>query len=129
MQQRVFLLEAMSQLPRESANPRYDPEHYTDHYVKFLLPGLARIVPPRHLRIYNKVGRAYGFSIENAYVEDLRTGRGFFLAAVLYTNADGVVNDGAYDYEALADPFFAELGEVVGREVFGRDQGPGVPDP
>ncbi|MHC5001545.1 MAG: serine hydrolase [Planctomycetota bacterium] len=115
VEQRVFLLRAMSQLPRESANPRYDVESHPDGYVKFLLPGLARVVPAEHVRIYNKVGQAYGFSIENAYVEDARTGRCFFLAAVIYTNADGVVNDGAYEYAQLADPLFADLGEVVGR--------------
>ncbi|MHC4992397.1 MAG: serine hydrolase, partial [Planctomycetota bacterium] len=120
--QRQFLLEAMRQLPRESADPRYDAKDHPDEYVKFLLPGLARVVPLPHLHVYNKVGRAYGFSIENAYVEDARTGAGFFLAAVLYTNPNGTVNDGEYDYERLADPFFADLGEVIAREIWKKSQ-------
>ena len=33
--------------------------------------------------------------------------------AVLYTNADGVLNDDAYEYEQVADPFMADLGQVV----------------
>ena len=36
--------------------------------------------------------QAYGFSVENAYVEDRRTGRGFFLSVVVYTNPDGVLS-------------------------------------
>ena len=65
--------------------------------------------------IYNKVGRAYGSSIENAYVVDEGSGRSFFATAVLYTNPNRTVNDGVYAYEALADPYFAELGEALAR--------------
>lgn len=107
---RAVLLEAMTQLPRESANPRYDR---ADDWVKFLLPGLRRVVDAEHLRVTNKVGRAYGFSIENAYVEDAATGRAFFLTAVLYTNPNRTVNDGVYAYGDLADPYFVTLGEAV----------------
>lgn len=115
VEQRAFLLEAMVELPRESANPVYDPEKYTDDYVKFLLPGLRRVLPPERIRVWNKVGLAYGFTIENAYVEDAATGRGFFVAAVLYTNPNEVVNDGRYGYDETAFPFHANLGETLGR--------------
>ena len=40
-----------------------------------------------------------------------------FVAAVVYTNANGVLNDGIYEYEEVADPFLAAVGEVVGREL------------
>lgn len=112
---RLFLLEAMTQVPSESRNPRYDPERYPDDYVKFLAPGLGRVVPLERLQITNKVGRAYGFSTENAYVHDRESGRGFFVAATLYTNDNGVLNDGVYEYEERADPFFADLGEALAR--------------
>lgn len=113
-----WVLEAMSQYPGDSENPRYDSTEYPDHHVKYLLPGLERVVPKGRLRIYNKVGRAYGFSIENAYVVDVETGKGFFLSAVIYTNADGTLNDDEYEYEQIADPFLADLGEVVARELW-----------
>jgi hypothetical protein len=115
--QRTLLLEAMTQLPRESVNPRYDPERYPDDFVKFLLPGLRRVIPAERLRVTNKVGLAYGFTVENAYVEDVETGRSFFLAGTLYTNANGVLNDGVYEYDTLALPFWADLGEVLAREL------------
>ena len=116
---RALLLAAMSQYPGESANPVYDPVEYPDDYVKFLLLGLERVVGRERLQIHNKVGQAYGFTTENAWVVDRQTGRGFFLAVSLYTNADGVLNDDNYEYETVALPFMADLGEAAGTWVWG----------
>jgi hypothetical protein len=117
---REVMLEAMSQYPRESTNPVYDPEEYPDTYVKDLLVGLERVIPKERLRIYNKTGQAYGFSTENAWVVDTETGRGFFLAATLYTNKDGILNDDEYEYEEIALPFMADLGEAVARRLWAQ---------
>lgn len=116
---RAFLVEQLGAYPRESASPKYDEKKHPDEYCKFLLPGLRRVVPAEALRVYAKIGQAYGFAIENSYVENVATGRGFFLAAVIYVNADGCIGDDRYEYEKVADPFFAALGETIGREVFG----------
>ena len=88
----------------------------SDGWVKFLLEGARRVDPG--VRIYNKVGRAYGFSVENAYLVDGEGERAFFLTVALYTNPNGVLNDGVYAYEKLADPFFLALGEGFAREAF-----------
>ena len=73
----------------------------------------------------NKLGRAYGFSVDNAYV-DWREGEGgekgarrraFFLAATIETNANGVVNDDRYEYEPVADAFMEHVAETVARFV------------
>lgn len=117
-EQRAFLVEALGQLPSESRNPRFDPVRVPDHCCKFVLPGVRRVVPAEHVRVYDKIGRAYGFSIENAWIEDRRTGRGFFLAVVLYTNSNRILNDDDYDYETLADPFLEAVGEVIASVVF-----------
>ncbi len=119
VEQRAFVVQALGEYPRQSRNPRYDVAKTPDHACKFVLRGLRDVVPAEHLRVYDKIGRAYGFSIENAYVEDTRTGRGFFLAIVLYTNPDGVLNDDQYAYEELADPFLDAVGRAVGKAVFG----------
>ena len=37
----------------------------------------------------------------------------------VYTNADGVLNDDAYDYDAVALPFFADLAEATVRWLIG----------
>jgi Beta-lactamase enzyme family len=115
---RALLLEAMSRFPRQSTNPLYDPAEYPDEYVKYLLPGLARVVAGERLESCNEVGQAYGFSVDNAWVVDRATGRSFFLAATLYTNADGVVNDDRYEYGTVARPFLADLGEAAARRLW-----------
>jgi hypothetical protein len=118
---RALLLEAMSRLPRESVNPRYDPVEYPDDYVKFILPGLRRALGERGFTLYDKSGQAYGFTTENAYVVESADGsgdptaRGFFLAATIYTNSDGVLNDDVYDYLEIALPFLADLAESTAR--------------
>ncbi len=116
-EQRDLLLDAASQYPSESRNPRYPRDQFPDSFVKFLLPGLERAAPKEQWRIANKVGRAYGFSVENAWVVHLPSGRGLFVAAVVYTNRNGVLNDGVYEYEEVADPFLAAVGEIAGREL------------
>lgn len=115
---RAFLVEQLGAYPRECPSPKYDEKKHPDEYCKFLLPGLRRVVPAESLRVYAKIGQAYGFAIENSYVENVATGRGFFVAAVIYVNADGCIGDDRYEYESVADPFFASLGEVLARAVF-----------
>lgn len=119
---RQVLLEAMSQYPRESLNPRYDPDEYPDDYVKDLLPGLTRVVPADRIRIFSKTGTAYGFSTENAWVVDQDNDRGFFIAATLYTNADGILNDDLYEYTTVARPFISDLGEALARVLWHPDK-------
>ncbi len=114
---RAFLLGAMSEVPRASTDPVFDPVAYPDSWGKFLLPGLLRVLPEERWRIVNKIGRAYGFSTENAWIEERASGRSLFVAATLYTNSDGVLNDDRYDYDTVASPFFAALGEAAGRAL------------
>jgi hypothetical protein len=116
--QRALLLDAMSVFPANSPNPKYDRTKYPDDWVKWFLPGVARVVPIERIKIYNKVGLAYGFVTDTSYIVDLETKRSFFLAATIYVNANGVLNDGLYEYDDVAFPFFASLGEVVARELW-----------
>jgi len=125
---RALLLEAMSLLPRQSQNPVYDPAEYPDDYVKFLLPGLRRALgggggAREPVTVYGKSGQAYGFTTENAYVVDNATGRAFFLAATLYTNSDGVLNDDVYEYDQVARHFSSDLAEAVVRWLWLRKPG------
>ena len=114
--ERAFLVRAMREFPRESTNPVYDPADYPDEYSKLMLPGLRRVVPAERLGVYDKVGRAYGFSLVNAFVVDDGTGRSFFVTAVVYVNPNGTLNDGVYGYDE-ADRFLEDLGEVLARRL------------
>lgn len=115
---RARIAEAMASTPGASADPVYDPAAYPDDYSKFLLPGLERVDASRGWVVRDKVGRAYGFSVTNAQIVDPVTGATLYVAATIYTNANGVVGDGVYEY-GRADRFFADLGEVLGRAFFG----------
>lgn len=116
---REHLLRAMTEYPRESRDPVYPAERHPDETGKFLLPGVRRVFPAvaasERIQITGKIGRAYGFSVENACLFNPRNGRTLFVTAVIYTNDDGVLNDDRYEYEELADPFLADLGEWVSR--------------
>lgn len=111
-QDRRFVLAAMGQTPAESGIAEYAT--LADDYVKFLLPsgGDGRAVPGS-LRVFNKVGEAYGFLTDAAYVADLATGVEFLLAATVYVNANGIFNDDEYEYDTLGYPFLRAVGEAV----------------
>lgn len=109
---RVYLRRAMTTLPREARLSRWNPDDYPDTYVKYLLAG-GEAELPDGITIYNKVGQAYGFTTDNAYIVDSRRGIGFFLAATIYTNANGRLNDDDYEYDAVAVPFLRDLGRAV----------------
>jgi hypothetical protein len=112
-----FVLTAMSQYPTETLYPDYrgDSAIAYDAYCKFLLYGEDRNPIPRNIRIFNKVGDAYGYLIDNAYIVDFDAGVEFMLAAVINVNTDGVLNDGEYEYAELGFPFLKNLGQVVYR--------------
>jgi hypothetical protein len=108
-----FVKKYMSMTPRESDYPRYDPNEYFDSYVKFFIYGDQKDRIPEHVKIYNKVGQAYGFLIDNAYIEDSKNDVSFILSAIIYCNEDGVLNDDKYEYDEVGFPFLAELGRVI----------------
>ncbi|MDZ7344281.1 MAG: alpha/beta hydrolase-fold protein, partial [candidate division KSB1 bacterium] len=108
-----FLYKYMSMLPRESAYPEYDPTEYDDSYVKFFLFGDSKQPIPPHIRIFNKVGQAYGYLSDNAYIVDFDNKIEFLLTAVIYVNEDGILNDDNYEYDTVGLPFLANLGRVI----------------
>ena len=108
-----FLLEKMSILPRESQFPEYDTDHYYDSYCKFFLFGDKKERISNDIRIFNKVGLAYGFLLDNAYVVDFNNKVEFFLSAVIYGNENGILNDNTYEYDTFTIPFLADLGRVI----------------
>jgi hypothetical protein len=115
--QRGFLVEAMTVDPHASDNPRYtDPAQAVARF-KPMLPGLERTLPRARIRYVNKAGKAYGFHVENAYVEDRASGRAALVTATIYADADGVLDDDRYDYATVTAPFYAALGAVVGRAL------------
>ena len=109
---RQFVLKYMSQLPSESVYPSYDSTYY-DAYVKFLLYGSEQGKLPKNIRIFNKVGDAYGQLIDVAYIVDFEKNIEFILSASIYCNQDGILNDDHYDYDNIGFPFMKNIGKLL----------------
>ena len=104
----------MSILPRQSDYPSFpDFDKHYDGYCKFFLYGDTKDKIPDNIKIFNKVGLAYGFVIDNAYIIDIRNNVEFLLTAVIYSNPNETMNDDDYDYEKISIPFLAGLGRKV----------------
>lgn len=108
-----FLYKSMSIYPGESLSPVYEEPEYYDSYVKFLLFGDQKASIPDHIRIFNKVGLAYGYLTDCAYIVDLKHNIDFFLTATLLVNKNGTFNDGKYEYDEVGIPFLAALGREI----------------
>lgn len=107
---RQFLLKSMSSLPKDSG---YTSEDHYDSYVKFFMFGDSKEPMPDHIKIFNKVGYAYGYLTDCAYIKDEKNDIEFLLTATLHVNKDGIFNDDVYEYEEIGIPFLAELGRQL----------------
>lgn len=104
---REALLRHMHTLPAQAG---YDPNTYYDSYGKFFLYGDSQEPIPDHIKIYNKVGYAYGTLSETAFIHDEKEGIGFLLSATILVNEDGIFNNDNYEYDQIGIPFMAQLG-------------------
>jgi hypothetical protein len=68
---------------------------------------------PADVRVFNKVGWSYGFLTDVSYVADFANGVEFMLAATVYVNSDGILNDGKYEYNSVGYPFLFQLGQTI----------------
>lgn len=112
---RLFVLKYMSQYPTESLYPPYaaDTANYWTTYCKFLFYGAEKGRPDDNIRIFNKVGDAYGHMIDAAYIVDYKNKIEFFVSAIIYCNSDGILNNDKYDYDSIGRPFMKNLGRVI----------------
>ncbi len=109
-----FLYHFMSMYPAESGIDAYkDTEKYPPGYVKFLMYGGDAKSIPEHIRIFNKVGDAYGFLTDAAYIVDFKNGIEFILSATIYTNENQTFNDDNYEYDEIGLPFLRDLGQAI----------------
>lgn len=108
-----FLYKYMGMLPGESNFPQYEGKEYYDSYVKRFVFGDQKEPMPKHIRILNKTGSAYGYLIECAYIVDFENKIEFFLSAIIHVNENGIYNDDQYEYDQIGVPFMAELGRKI----------------
>ena len=110
---RKFLLQWMHTTPNESNYPTYDSSAYYPAYAKFIMLGSERGTIPSNIKIFSKAGDAYGFLLDNTYIIDTEAKVEFMLSAVIYVNADGILNDNTYDYRTIGLPFMKNLGNTI----------------
>lgn len=108
-----FLYQYLSQLPIETEYPAHYNDAMDDASVKYLLFGKTKKRTPRQIRSFNKIGEAYGYLLDNAYIADFEMGVEFLLSAVIYCNKDGILNDNQYDYDTVGYQFMADLGKTI----------------
>lgn len=103
-----YLKKTLSTLPK---NLSYPKNNYPDNFRKYLLLGNQRKLES-YIDIYNKVGMAYGFLTDVAYIYDKKNNIEFFLSATIYVNSNEILNDGQYEYQSIGLPFMENLGRV-----------------
>jgi hypothetical protein len=107
-----FLLRYLSQYPSETPWPKYDTAVFYDSYVKFFFQQGGRHLPS-YIRVFNKVGWAYGCLTDVSYIVDFRNRIEFMLAATVYTNEDEILNDDKYEFETEGLPFLFQAGQTI----------------
>ena len=107
---RQFILSSMYQLPREQG---FDAKEFYDSYCKFFIFGDTTDTINSSIKIYNKIGQAYGTLTDCAYINDEKNGVEFMVTATLLVNKNKIFNDGIYEYDEIGIPFLAELGRQL----------------
>jgi len=107
-----FMRQYLSQYPSETPYPKYDTAEYYDSYVKFFFTNETHQMP-KNVRVFNKVGWAYGFLTDASYVVDFANNVEYMLAATVYANSDDTLNDDKYEFETVGRPVLYQLGQTI----------------
>ena len=109
-----FLRYWMSRYTYEDLGDKFRTDKkYFDSYNKFFIHGSDTVVNNRNIRVYNKLGQAYGTSVDNAYIKNYQDDVEFFLTATIYTNKNKTINDNVYEYDQIAIPFLSKLSKLI----------------
>ncbi|MEN3041229.1 MAG: serine hydrolase [Bacteroidia bacterium] len=124
-----LLRRYLSMYPSEARDPDYDLKEYHDGIRKyFLMGGSDTVRLPSRIRIFNKVGLAYGYLSDVAYIVDFELGVEFFLSAVIYVGDQNLSGPSAVGYPWQRGLYFLkELGWALYRYETGRKR-PRIPD-
>ena len=113
-----FLRYWMSRFTYEDIGEKFiGDENFFETYNKFFIHGDEQSVSNKQIRVYNKIGQAYGTSIDNGLIKNYQDNVEFILTATIYTNKNKVINDNLYEYDDLAVPFLAKLSRAIYNEL------------
>jgi len=112
---RNFILSCLAKYPREMNNSNYhNLRIYPDNYYKYSIIGEDNqpVSDPRY-RIFSKIGLAYGFVTETAYVVDFVSGKDFLLTLSMYVKENSSSGEGRYSYNSVARPFLSRFSKGI----------------
>ena len=113
-----FLRYWMSRFTYEDLGAKYIGDaKFFKSYNKFFIYGTDTILNNTDVRVYNKIGQAYGTSTDSAYIKNYKEDVEFFLTATIYTNKNKIINDNIYEYEDIAIPFLSKLSKALYQEL------------
>ena len=109
-----FLRYWMSRFTYEDLGAKYiGDSKFFSSYNKFFIHGTDTILNNTDVRVYNKIGQAYGTSTDSAYIKNYKEDLEFFLTATIYTNKNKIINDNIYEYGDTAIPFLSKLSKAL----------------
>lgn len=109
-----FMVKQLGMMPKESNYPKYDKKTYYDSFKKYFMYGSAvATIKGDSVRMFNIVGRAYGFLIDCAYIVDFKNKVEFLLSSSIYVNERDVIGSGKYEYDQIGLPFLRDLSKTI----------------
>ena len=109
-----FLRYWMSRFTYEDIGAKYIGDaKFFKSYNKFFIYGTDTILNNTDVRVYNKIGQAYGTSTDSAYIKNYKEDVEFFITATIYTNKNKIINDNIYEYGETAIPFLSRLSKAL----------------
>ena len=109
-----FLRYWMSRFTYEDIGRDYTKDSiYFDSYNKFFIYGDITSSIDKKIRVYNKLGQAYGTLTDISYIKNYEENVEFFLSATIYVNDNEIINDDVYEYENKGIPFLAEFSRQI----------------
>ncbi len=109
-----FMVTQLGMMPKESTFPKYDKKTYYDSFKKYFMYGSAvATIKGDSIRVFNIVGRAYGFLIDCAYIVDFKNKVEFLLSSSIYVNERDVIGSGKYEYDQVGLPFLKDLSKTI----------------
>ena len=113
-----FIRYWMSRFTYEDIGEKFiGDENFFETYNKFFIHGDEQSVSNEQIRVYNKIGQAYGTSIDNGLIKNYQNNVDFILTSTIYTNKNKVINDNLYEYDDIAEPFLAKLSRAIYKEL------------
>ena len=113
-----FLRYWMSRFTFEDLGAKFiGDDQFFNSYNKFFIHGMDTILNNTDIRVYNKIGQAYGTSTDSAFIKNYKEDVEFFLTATIYTNENKVINDNIYEYKETAIPFLSKLSKAIYKDL------------